>query len=169
MASLRSRLLALWVMLAASGAATAFLLLEFYRQSANAQVGRAEDVVSRACREIADRYEFLRVRGPGEPAESTEFKAQLFDVVSAALARASGVEGGLWRQGHGSLAYAFPTYEGTGPKTGFCRYVCRASHTARFIALGPRNRMEQTRSLMANDCILRNSDIGAVGAQHDCF
>jgi signal transduction histidine kinase len=117
MASLRSRLLALWVMLAASGAATAFLLLEFYRQSANAQVGRAEDVVSRACREIADRYEVLRVRGPAGPAESTEFKAQLFDVVSAALARATGVEGGLWRQGQGSLAYAFPTYEGTGPKT----------------------------------------------------
>ena len=33
-------------MLAASGAATGFLLLEFYRQSANAQVGRAEEVVS---------------------------------------------------------------------------------------------------------------------------
>src|SRR5262249_9057148 len=116
MASLRSRLPALWVMLAASGAATAFLLLEFYRQSANAQVGRAEEVVSRACREIADRYEVLlgRVRGP---AATTEFKEQLFDVVSAALARAPGVEGGLWRQGQGSLAYAFPTYEGTGPKT----------------------------------------------------
>ena len=35
----------------------------------------------------------------------------------AALARAPGVEGGIWRQGEGSLAYAFPTYEGTGPKT----------------------------------------------------
>ncbi len=28
-----------------------------------------------------------------------------------------GIEGGLWRSGVGSLAYAFPTYEGTGLKT----------------------------------------------------
>ncbi|MCV5785139.1 sensor histidine kinase, partial [Escherichia coli] len=28
-----------------------------------------------------------------------------------------GVEGGIWQADAGSLAYAFPTYEGTGPKT----------------------------------------------------
>ena len=28
-----------------------------------------------------------------------------------------GVEGGVWRENQGSIAYAFPTYEGTGPKT----------------------------------------------------
>ena len=119
MTSLRSRLLALWVMLAASGAATAFLLVEFYRQSANAQVGRAEEVVSRACREIGDRYAlFLRGwSGSTELAARAEFKVQLATVISVALARAPGVEGGIWRQGDGSLAYAFPTYEGTGPKT----------------------------------------------------
>jgi len=27
------------------------------------------------------------------------------------------VEGGIWRASEGSIAYAFPTYEGTGPKT----------------------------------------------------
>ena len=27
------------------------------------------------------------------------------------------MEGGLWSEAGGSLAYAFPTYEGTGPKT----------------------------------------------------
>ena len=117
MALLHSRLLALWVMLAVSGAATAFLLLEFYRQSANAQVSRAKEAVSRACREIGDRYTvFLAgLRGSTESTGTPE--AQLLSVVSGALARAPGVEGGLWRQGEGSLAYAFPTYEGTGPKT----------------------------------------------------
>jgi hypothetical protein len=92
MASLRSRLLALWVMLAASGSATAVLLVEFYRQSASAQVGRAEEVVSRACREIADQYGVLkgRIGGSAEPAATTEFKAQLFDLVSAALAGSQG-------------------------------------------------------------------------------
>ena len=40
MRSLWSRLLALWLMLAVSGVVTGLLLVEFYRQSTNAQVGR---------------------------------------------------------------------------------------------------------------------------------
>lgn len=44
-------------------------------------------------------------------------RQELVTVVLAALRQSPGVEGGIW-QGHaGSLAYAFPTYEGTGPKT----------------------------------------------------
>ena len=35
----------------------------------------------------------------------------------AVLSRAAGVEGGIWQSANGPLAYAFPTYEGTGPKT----------------------------------------------------
>ena len=37
--------------------------------------------------------------------------------MSLALARQDGVEGGIWQVEAGSLAYAFPTYSGTGPKT----------------------------------------------------
>jgi hypothetical protein len=59
MRSLRSRLLALWLMLAVSGVVTGLLLVEFYRQSTNAQVGRAEETVARACRQLADRYQFF--------------------------------------------------------------------------------------------------------------
>ena len=59
MRSLRMRLLALWLMLAVSGTVTAFLLLEFYQQSANAQVSRAEEVVARTCRELDDRFAFF--------------------------------------------------------------------------------------------------------------
>jgi hypothetical protein len=43
--SLRTRLLALWLMLATSAGVTGYLLLEFYQQTANAQVSRAEDAV----------------------------------------------------------------------------------------------------------------------------
>ena len=46
-----------------------------------------------------------------------EIKQQLTAAVRTALAQASGVEGGIWRASEGSIAYAFPTYEGTGPKT----------------------------------------------------
>ena len=59
MRSLWSRLLALWLMLAVSGVVTGLLLVEFYRQSTNAQVGRAEEAVARSCRELDDRYQFF--------------------------------------------------------------------------------------------------------------
>ena len=118
MVSLRLRLFALWIMLAASGTATGFLLFEFYRQSANVQLGEAEQAAVRGCREISDRYAFLFAGSREVAAERTadEIKRQLTAAVQTALANATGVEGGIWREGEGSLAYAFPTYEGTGPK-----------------------------------------------------
>ena len=90
--------------------------LEFYRQSASAQLGRAEDTVARSCRDLADRYQFFLSSWSGGEIDDT-FKQRLISVVQAALAPAQGVEGGLWKADAGSLAYAFPTYEGTGPKT----------------------------------------------------
>jgi signal transduction histidine kinase len=119
MRSLRTRLLALWLMLSVSGTVTGFLLLEFYRQSANAQVGRAVDLATRACRELNDRYAFFLTGWHRANANGFDdaLKRELTTVVQASLAHAPGVEGGLWQSSHGSLAYAFPTYEGTGPKT----------------------------------------------------
>lgn len=116
MGSLRIRLWALWAMLAAAGIATGLLLAQFYQQSANVQINRAEEAAGRGCRDIADRYAFVVAgwSGAGTPAELHE---RLTAVVQAALAQALGVEGGIWRGSEGSLAYAYPTYEGTGPKT----------------------------------------------------
>ena len=116
MRSFRSRLLALWLMLAASGTVTGLLLLELYRQSADAQVGRAEETVARTCRELADRYQFFVAGWPGGNIDDA-LKERLVSVVQAALEKSPGVEGGIWQAEAGSLAYAFPTYEGTGPKT----------------------------------------------------
>src|SRR5438105_9576789 len=116
MRSLRFRLLALWIMLVVSGSATAFLLFESFRQTSNARVGRAENVVDIACRDIADRYQFL-VAGWSNAVIDDRLKAELAIILTTALAPAMGVEGGFWQAGRGSLAYAFPSYEGTGPKT----------------------------------------------------
>ena len=44
-------------------------------------------------------------------------RTDLATAVGLALARQNGVEGGIWQAEAGPLAYAFPTYEGTGPKT----------------------------------------------------
>jgi signal transduction histidine kinase len=119
MRSLRTRLLALWLMLAVSGTVTALLLVEFYQQSTNALVSRAEDAVARSCRELVDRFAFFVTgwRGARQSDVDDALKQELVNVVAAALSRAPGVEGGFWQAGHGALAYAFPTYEGTGPKT----------------------------------------------------
>ena len=116
MRSLRSRLLALWLMLAVSGVVTGLLLVEFYRQSTNAQVGRAEEAVARTCRELADRYQSFATGWRGGNVDDA-LKQELVGVVQAALRQSPGVEGGIWQADAGSLAYAFPTYEGTGPKT----------------------------------------------------
>ena len=106
-------------MLAVSGTVTAFLLVEFYRQSTNALVSRAEDAVARACRDLGDRYAFFVTgwRGVRQSEIDDVLKHELIGVVEVALSRVPGVEGGLWQADSGSLAYAFPTYQGTGPKT----------------------------------------------------
>lgn len=116
MRSLRSRLLALWIMLAVSGVATGYLLFESFQQTANARLARSEELVARACRDLADHYQFF-VAGWNGGKIDDELKQQLTAVTRTALASAAGVEGGVWHAESGSLAYAFPTYEGTGPKT----------------------------------------------------
>jgi signal transduction histidine kinase len=106
-------------MLAISGTVTALLLIEFYQQSSNAVVSRAEDAVARSCRELGDRYAFFVSgwHGIGSSEVDDALKRELVGVVAAALSQAPGVEGGVWQADQGALAYAFPTYEGTGPKT----------------------------------------------------
>ncbi|WGD56037.1 HAMP domain-containing sensor histidine kinase [Bradyrhizobium sp. CB1650] len=116
MRSLRSRLLALWIMLVVSGGATGYLLFESFQQTANARLARSEELVARACRDLADRYQFYVTGWGGGPLDD-RLKGELTGVTQAALAGAVGVEGGIWQADAGSLAYAFPTYEGTGPKT----------------------------------------------------
>lgn len=107
--SLRARLSALWMMLLASGAATGLLLYGLYGQSTAVQVAEAEVAVTRGCREIIDRVAGRKgALPPGTPPER---------VVALALEALPGVEGGIWTGSGGSVAYAFPTYEGTGPKT----------------------------------------------------
>lgn len=117
--SLNARLLALWVMLAISAIVTGYVLVAFFRQSTTAQADLAEQHLARSCLSIADRYAFFSAgwQGPGEQGFADDLRKQLATVVAAALGHARGVEGGIWRSPEGSLAYAYPTYEGTGPKT----------------------------------------------------
>ena len=117
--SLRSLLIGLWLLIVLSAGATGFLFVSFYRETASVQAGRAQDRLASACRGIADRYAFFASgwRGPWPERTDEELRRQLTNLVQLALARSQEIEGGIWREVEGSLAYAFPTYEGTGPKT----------------------------------------------------
>jgi signal transduction histidine kinase len=99
--------------------AVGVLLVQLFQQSTEAQIGRAEAVVARACDFIHDRYGFYAAGwgglAGGQPDD--RLRTDLAAAVGLALAHLDGVEGGIWQADTGPLAYAFPTYEGTGPKT----------------------------------------------------
>lgn len=117
--SLRSLLIGLWLLIVLSAGATGFLFVSFYRETASVQAGRAQDRLASACRGIADRYAFFASgwRGPWPVQTNEALRRQLTNLVQIALVRSPEIEGGIWREAEGSLGYAFPTYEGTGPKT----------------------------------------------------
>ena len=116
MRSLTSRLLVLWVLSVAVCTAVGLLLLQFYDQSTTAQVQRAEAIVIASCGMIQDRYRFY-VSGSGKGGIDPGMRADLDAVAVIALHAQQGVEGGIWQAGAGPLAYAYPTYQGSGPKT----------------------------------------------------
>jgi signal transduction histidine kinase len=116
--SLRGRLVVLWLVSLASALAVGALLVALYRSSAAEQVARARAVLAHACDEIGERYRFYAA-GWTPPADLRDpgLASGLAATTALALAHAAGVEGGLWQAGLGPLAYAYPTYEGSGSKT----------------------------------------------------
>ncbi|MBV9250444.1 MAG: sensor histidine kinase, partial [Acetobacteraceae bacterium] len=99
--------------------AVGVLLVQLYQQSTAARVGRAEVVLARACDLIRDRFDFYagHWRGSAPDLSDAKLHSDLAAAVNFALARENGVEGGIWQTNAGPLAYAYPTYAGTGPKT----------------------------------------------------
>src|SRR6266851_3050272 len=119
MHSLRSRLVLLWVLSLGACIAVGVLLVQLYQQSTAAQVGRAQAVAARGCELIRDRYAFYAAgwHGPVPTLSDEGLRRDRTTAVNLALARQDGVEGGIWQLETGPLAYAFPTYQGSGPKT----------------------------------------------------
>lgn len=109
----------LWAFSLAACVAAGALLVQISDQSTAAQVQRGEAVVARACDLIRERYAFYTTdwRGPTPSLEDAGLRTDLGAAVSLALSRQAEVEGGIWQIEAGSLASAFPTDPGTGPKT----------------------------------------------------
>ena len=82
-------------------------------------MGHAEAAIAHACDMIQERYAFYTAgwSNPASGQSDERLRADLATVVAVALAHQDGVEGGVWQTTSGSLAYAYPTYQGSGPKT----------------------------------------------------
>ena len=119
MQSLRSRLIALIALLGIAAIATGGLMVGLFYQSASAQAGQAEAQIARACDSIAAAYRFYSAQWPGPTTslEDADLRASLTTVVQTALRDRPAIEGGLWQADAGAVAYAYPTYQGAGPKT----------------------------------------------------
>ena len=71
-------------------------------------------MIARSCDMIQERFGFY-VAGWSNPAPKQydeRLRSDLNAVVAVALAHQDGVEGGIWQTDLGSLAYAYPTYQG---------------------------------------------------------
>jgi Na+/H+ antiporter NhaD/arsenite permease-like protein len=116
---LRLRLLGLWAVSLAACVVVGLLFGQLYLQSTTARVDRAETVIARACDLIRDRYRSYEaaLHGVAPRLSDPKLRADLETAVNLTLTGQNGVEGGVWQAEAGPLAYAFPTYPGTGPKT----------------------------------------------------
>ncbi|MEZ2294069.1 sensor histidine kinase [Variovorax sp. RCC_210] len=112
MKSLRGQLLFFWVLLFGMCAALAVVMLTLYRSSAGAQVAAGRGATEQSCRAIAARY--AKSAGPPAPAKPQVDLLQV--LLQLVLIETPHVEGGVWQAAGGQLAYAYPTYEGSGVK-----------------------------------------------------
>ena len=117
--SLQARLLVLLLLQIAAAIAAGALMVGLFRQSATARVAQTDAQIGRACDAIAEAYRFYISgwHGPTTALAVESFRGGLVTVVQTALRQRAGVEGGIWQRDAGSLAYGYPTYEGSGPKT----------------------------------------------------
>jgi signal transduction histidine kinase len=114
MRSLRSRLWVLWALAAVASVGVAVLLVQLYEQSAAADAGHAEALVTNACEAIRGRYAFYSRGwdGSGASFEDPGLRADLTAVVADALFESRAIDGGIWQADSGSVAYV-----GTGSLT----------------------------------------------------
>lgn len=113
----RRDLLILWLSISAAALVLGGLLLLLSRQGAGRQIAHARQVTATSCQALQAGTARL-YRQPsataGAPDVLTPAAAQA--ILDLALRDQPGVEGGFWRESAGVVAYAFPTYDGTGIK-----------------------------------------------------
>ena len=112
MKSLRSQLIFFWTLLLGVCVALAVVMVTLYRSSAGAQLAAGTAAAEQSCGAIATRY----AKSLPDPAPAQPQLDLLQVLLQLVLLEAPQVEGGIWQAGGGLIAYAYPTYEGSGVK-----------------------------------------------------
>jgi signal transduction histidine kinase len=99
-----------WSLFLVAALVVGAMLIALYKETSTQRTDRAAASIARACDAI--------VREAAIPRGTDGVSGTIFAAaVERALTSFAGVEGGIWQSGVGSLAYAFPSYEGSGKKT----------------------------------------------------
>ena len=115
--SVRRDLLILWLSIAVVALVLVWLLLLLSRQGAGPQIAQARQLVSTSCQTLQAGAARIRQQLPSVDDQSHHMtSAAAHAVLDLALRDQPGMEGGFWRADAGVVAYAFPTYDGTGIK-----------------------------------------------------
>lgn len=112
MRSLRFQLICLWLLLFGFSAGLAAVMVTLYRSSAGEQVAAGRAAAEQSCRAIAARY----AKSVPDATQAQPQLDLLQVLLQLVLIEAPYVEGGIWQASGGLLAYAYPTYEGSGVK-----------------------------------------------------
>ncbi|HVI55710.1 MAG TPA: ATP-binding protein [Luteibacter sp.] len=111
--TLSRQLFLVWVLVLASCLGIAGLLFAAWHQTGTAQLTHAQRTLATTCAAIVSRY-----NGASTAAREDSQAGGLADVVvQLVLDEAEGIEGGIWDNRQGFVAYAYPTYQGSGSKT----------------------------------------------------
>lgn len=98
-----------WIAIAAMVALLIWLLLQLGLQGTQARVASARTRAGVIC-------QIMRAGAARLDLQGGDGEAMGRALIDMALREDSGVEGGLWTAARGVHAYAFPTYDGSGPK-----------------------------------------------------
>jgi signal transduction histidine kinase len=120
--SLKRQIVLLALLALGTVASAAFLGAQVLHETEAARVGDAAQQLERAANRLAERYDYLRgslgAHGGGAAPLNTGDENMLHSLTESSLGGLPGVEGGFYAaQGSRLLGYAYPTYEGSGPKT----------------------------------------------------
>jgi signal transduction histidine kinase len=114
--SFSTQLLTLWILIAALCGLLSVAVWLMLSSALSERVVAAKQQAAAACTAVASRYD-LSMQRPGET--NIDLMHAVLDLV---LVQTDGIEGGFWtgeppsNASHGFIAYAFPTYGGSGVK-----------------------------------------------------
>ena len=116
--SLRTPLVGIWLLIIVICLALAVLMTGLFQLGVSAEIKSVRTTVHRANRAMQQRLDVYLASYNPPPNDFSEDqkRRELGLIVQLALADYKGVEGGVWSEHGGFVAYAYPTYEGERPK-----------------------------------------------------